>query len=127
MPLESLQLPDFAQAWANDILVYVGFGTLVGLAAKGVMPGRDPGGSVATLVMGIVGTLMGCGLLSYYYGERVSVIGPVGFVVGTLGAFTILALYRLLGGDWFIEGGRPLRRYQSSYRRRRYYDSAYYD
>ena len=128
MPLDSLQLPDYAREWANDLLVYVGFGTLVGLVAKGIMPGRDPGGSVATVVMGIVGTLMGCGMISYYYGERVTVIGPVGFVVGTVGAFTILALYRLIGGYFFIEGGHPIRRYRSSYRRRRrYYNSAYYD
>lgn len=30
------------QQWANDVLVWIGFGTLVGLLAKTIMPGRDP-------------------------------------------------------------------------------------
>ena len=42
----------------NELLVWVGFGTLVGLAAKAIMPGRDPGGAVATVLMGIVLTVI---------------------------------------------------------------------
>ena len=34
----------------NEMLRWVGFGTLVGLAAKAIMPGRDPGGAVATIL-----------------------------------------------------------------------------
>ena len=37
---------------AHEVLVWVGFGTLVGLAGKAIMPGRDPGGAVATLMTG---------------------------------------------------------------------------
>ena len=50
-----------AQQWANDVLIWVGFGTIVGLAAKAIMPGRDPGGAVATLAMGVGGSIIGCG------------------------------------------------------------------
>lgn len=91
--------------WANDILVWVGFGTVVGLLAKAIMPGRDPGGAVATLAMGIGGTVIGCGVVSYFVeGHRVTPISPLGFFVGTGGAFIILFFYRLLGGRFFREG-----------------------
>lgn len=96
---------------ANDVLVWVGFGTLVGLLAKAIMPGRDPGGAVATLAMGIGGTIIGCGIVEFFYaGERVTPISPLGFVVSTGGAFVILLFYRILGGFWFREGEvRPRR------------------
>ena len=35
--------------WIDHVLTWVGFGTVVGLLAKAIMPGRDPGGAVATL------------------------------------------------------------------------------
>ena len=69
------------------------------------MPGRDPGGTIATLMMGIGGTVIGCGILSYFTeGKRISPISPLGFVVGTAGAFLLLFFYRLMGGYFFREG-----------------------
>src|SRR5262249_26494630 len=59
--MDQVELTAAAQQWANDVLVWIGFGTLVGLVAKAIMPGRDPGGAVATLVMGIGGVIFGCG------------------------------------------------------------------
>jgi len=49
----AIALPEVIGQWANDILLWVGFGTLVGLAAKAIMPGKDPGGALTTLIMGI--------------------------------------------------------------------------
>jgi uncharacterized membrane protein YeaQ/YmgE (transglycosylase-associated protein family) len=87
------------------MLTWVGFGTLSGLLAKAIMPGRDPGGTVATLMMGIGGTVIGSGTLMFFTGgERVTPISPLGFVVATGGAFILLAFYRILGGYWFREG-----------------------
>ena len=104
-------LGEQVQQWANDILVWIGFGTLVGLLAKAVMPGRDPGGAVATLLMGIGGTVIGCATLGYFYtGHRVTPISPLGLAVATGGAFVLLLFYRLLGGYWFVEGDTPPRR-----------------
>ncbi len=105
----------YVQTLANDILVWIGFGTLVGLLAKAIMPGRDPGGAVATLAMGIGGTVLGCGAVSFFcQGHRVTPISPLGLVAATGGAFLLLFFYRLLGGYWFIEGETrrrsPLRR-----------------
>jgi uncharacterized membrane protein YeaQ/YmgE (transglycosylase-associated protein family) len=122
-----MQLPAAAQQWANDVLVWVGFGTLVGLMAKAIMPGRDPGGAVITLMMGIGGALIGCSALMYFTnGQRISPITPIGFVVATAGAFVLLFFYRLLGGKFFIEGdrGMPGEGGVPAYGRRRYYRSS---
>lgn len=107
---------DYAQLaeWANLALTWIGFGTVVGLAAKAVMPGRDPGGAIATLLMGIAGTLIGCALLKFFYpGEEIQPVSLEGFAVGAGGAFILLMFYKVLGGYWFTEGE------QVSYRHRR--------
>jgi len=105
---EDLFFNDQVQQWANDLLVWVGFGTLVGLLAKAIMPGRDPGGAVATLAMGIGGTVIVCGTLAYFnHGQRVTPISPLGLAVATGGAFILLFFYRLLAGYWFVEGDTP--------------------
>ena len=100
---------DFMQAasdWAHTALVWIGFGTLAGIIAKLIMPGRDPGGPIATLLMGIAGCCLGLGLLSYFTGgERITPISPLGFVVATGGAALLLFFHRLLGGYFFTEAG----------------------
>lgn len=102
-------MPDNALAeqlgqWANDVLVWIGYGTLVGLLAKAIMPGRDPGGPVTTLMMGIGGAVIGCGTLMFVWeGHRVTPLSPLGFVVATGGAFVLLGFYRLLAGRLFHE------------------------
>jgi len=109
-----METPDFltqVASVAHMLLEWVGFGTLVGLMAKAIMPGRDPGGAVATLAMGIGGTVIGCGTLSYFYeGQYITPISPLGFMVATAGAFVLLFFYRLLSGRWFVEGDQPVRR-----------------
>ncbi len=127
--MDDALLNEQLQQGANDVLVWVGFGTLVGLLAKAIMPGRDPGGAVATLAMGIGGTVIGCATLSYFYqGQRVTPISPLGMAVATGGAFVLLFFYRLLGGYWFVEGDLPpRRRLRRPLRSRRYRSSRYVD
>ena len=115
---------DFDQLaeYARLALTWIGFGTVVGLAAKAIMPGRDPGGAIATVLMGIVGTLIGCAMCQYFWdqGTRVDPISLQGFAVGTGGAFVILMLYKILGGYWFVEGeGGVYRRRRRTRRRSR--------
>lgn len=108
-----------AEVWANLVLTWVGFGTIVGLLAKLIMPGRDPGGAVATLLMGIGGTVIGCGVVSYFYrGAPITPISLMGFLCGTAGAFVLLFFYKLLGGYWFIEGETPTVLHRQRRRRR---------
>lgn len=77
-----------------DILLWIIFGLVVGAIAKLLMPGRDPGGFILTMVIGIVGALVG-GWLGramglYREGE------PVGFIMAVVGAIVLLGLYRLV-------------------------------
>lgn len=119
------------ESFATLVLTWIGFGTIVGLAAKGLMPGRDPGGAVATLLMGVAGSVIGCALLKFLHrGVDVSPISLLGFCVGTGGAFIILAFYKILGGYWFVEGEHVTRRHirrRRSGRRAARYDSAHID
>jgi uncharacterized membrane protein YeaQ/YmgE (transglycosylase-associated protein family) len=119
---------DFDQLaiYANLALTWIGFGTVVGLAAKAVMPGRDPGGAIATVLMGIAGTLIGCAILQYFSeaGSTVKPISLEGFAVGAGGALVILTFYKVLGGYWFVEGEFQTR---SRRRRRRRVRTAYDD
>jgi len=112
-----------AEQAANEMLLWVGFGTLIGLAAKAIMPGRDPGGAVSTMMMGIAGSVIGCGCLAFFWhGTRVSPVSILGAVVSTAGAFTLLFFYKLLSGCFFTEaedGDHFLHRYRRTRRRRK--------
>lgn len=99
-----MEIPDAIRQFANDVLLWIGFGTLVGLLAKAIMPGRDPGGALGTLLMGICGSVIGSGTLMVFgNGLRVSPVSVVGFVVATGGALFLLFFYRLLAGYFFRE------------------------
>ena len=76
------------------IIGWIVFGLLVGIVAKFLMPGRDPGGFVITIVIGIVGALIGgfIGRAAGWYREG----DPVGFVMAVLGAIVLLFLYRMV-------------------------------
>ncbi len=92
------------QMWVHDVLAWIGFGTLVGLLARALMPGRDPGGAVITLALGIGGAVIGCGTWALTVeGQRITPVSPIGIIVATGGAFGLLFFYRLLGGYWFRE------------------------
>lgn len=71
-------------------------GLLVGIVAKFLMPGRDPGGFIITAIIGIVGavlaTFLGRALGFYQVGE------PAGFIASVLGAIILLFLYRMVTG-----------------------------
>ncbi|WP_298867233.1 GlsB/YeaQ/YmgE family stress response membrane protein [uncultured Gimesia sp.] len=117
------------QEAVNEMLVWVGFGTLVGLAAKAIMPGKDPGGAVSTLLMGIGGSVVGCGTLMFFWdGAKVTPISTFGFLAATGGAFILLFFYRLLSGSFFAEsedGERWLHRRRRRRRARRLVDETY--
>jgi len=97
---------DIFTQWANYLLIWIGFGTLVGLLAKAVLPGKDPGGAFATVMIGIIGSIIGAGTLVFFSDSlRVTPISPVGFVVAIIGTALLLVVYRLLNGNLVREGG----------------------
>lgn len=69
------------------------FGLIVGALAKLLMPGRDPGGIIVTMLIGIVGAVLGG-----WVGQAVGMYGPdepAGFIMSLLGAIVLLLLYRM--------------------------------
>jgi uncharacterized membrane protein YeaQ/YmgE (transglycosylase-associated protein family) len=77
------------------ILGWILFGLIVGALAKLVMPGRDPGGIIVTMLLGIAGAVLGgfIGRALGWYGEGEA----AGYIVSFLGAVALLWLYRMIG------------------------------
>jgi uncharacterized membrane protein YeaQ/YmgE (transglycosylase-associated protein family) len=76
------------------VLGWMLFGLIVGALAKLLMPGRDPGGIIVTMAIGIVGALVGGWL-----GRAVGWYGPndgAGYIVSILGAILLLWIYRMI-------------------------------
>jgi uncharacterized membrane protein YeaQ/YmgE (transglycosylase-associated protein family) len=76
------------------IIAWILFGLVVGIIAKLLMPGRDPGGFIVTILIGIAGALLGgfIGRAMGFYGESEG----AGWIVSILGAILLLAIYRMM-------------------------------
>lgn len=95
--MPEFQLSPVAQQWVNVVLIWVGFGALAGLLAKALLPLRRPTGSIPTLVLGIVGSVVGLLVLSLIFdSDQFNPLSPIGFLAATGGAFLLLILYRVL-------------------------------
>jgi uncharacterized membrane protein YeaQ/YmgE (transglycosylase-associated protein family) len=76
------------------IIGWIVFGLIVGALAKLVMPGRDPGGIIVTMLLGIAGSLLGG-----FIGRSLGWYGPnqaAGFLMSFAGAVLLLVLYRMV-------------------------------
>ncbi|HSJ24211.1 MAG TPA: GlsB/YeaQ/YmgE family stress response membrane protein [Longimicrobiales bacterium] len=79
------------------VVAWILFGLVAGAIAKFIMPGKDPGGCLGTVIIGILGAVIGG-----FVGNELLNIGSVtGFNlpslgIAILGAIILLALYRLL-------------------------------
>jgi uncharacterized membrane protein YeaQ/YmgE (transglycosylase-associated protein family) len=77
-----------------SLLGTVVFGLIVGALAKLVMPGRDPGGILVTMLLGVAGAVVGG-----FIGRTLGLYGAgesAGFIMATLGAIALLTVYRLI-------------------------------
>ena len=79
-----------------SILGWIFFGLVVGVVAKLLIPGRDPGGMIVTILLGIGGALVSgfLGRLLGWYGEG----DPVGFFMAVMGSILVLFVYRKFSG-----------------------------
>lgn len=75
-----------------NILLTIIIGAIVGALAKLVMPGKDPGGVIITILLGVAGSFV-AGMLGHSLGWYASGEGP-GIIASVLGAVVLLALYR---------------------------------
>ena len=85
------------------ILGWIVFGLIAGLIAKAIMPGRDPGGALVTILLGIVGAVIGGWIATALrIGGRGGNVSAPGFLVSlvfaVLGSLLVLAVYRLATG-----------------------------
>ncbi len=95
-------MPDFelsqtAQQWTNVVLIWLGFGIVAGLLARVLIPGREPGGAVGTLLIGVVGSCIGPLALGYLLERRdFNPISPLGLLAAVAGAVVLLVGYRVI-------------------------------
>lgn len=76
-----------------SIIALIVSGLIIGVIAKLLMPGRDPGGFIITILLGIAGMFLGSYVgraLGWYKPGQ-----PAGWIVSILGALILLALYHL--------------------------------
>jgi uncharacterized membrane protein YeaQ/YmgE (transglycosylase-associated protein family) len=78
------------------ILGWIIIGGIAGAIAKLIMPGRDPGGIIVTILLGIAGAV-----LAGFIGQAVGWYSPgegAGFIAAIVGALLLLFLYRMIAG-----------------------------
>ena len=81
-----------------ELLQWIGLGLVVGVLAKVIMPGKDPGGIVMTTILGIVGAMIGGWIGSRLGLGRVTGFNWYSLVVATSGALLLLFANRKLRG-----------------------------
>ena len=79
------------------ILGWIVIGGLAGLIAKAIMPGRDPGGCIITILLGIGGAVV-AGFIGRAVGWYDADNAGAGFIAAVLGAIIILFVYRMIAG-----------------------------
>jgi uncharacterized membrane protein YeaQ/YmgE (transglycosylase-associated protein family) len=80
-----------------DILWTLIIGLIVGAIAKLLMPGRDPGGFIVTMLLGVAGALL-AGFLGRAMGWYETTNSGPGIIASVLGAMLLLFLYRVFTG-----------------------------
>jgi uncharacterized membrane protein YeaQ/YmgE (transglycosylase-associated protein family) len=76
-----------------QILSLILVGLLVGLAAKLLMPGKDPGGFIITILLGIAGSFVGAFIAGYL---QIGAGWFTSFAMAVIGAMLLLAIYRVV-------------------------------
>ncbi|HUP65580.1 MAG TPA: GlsB/YeaQ/YmgE family stress response membrane protein [Thermoanaerobaculia bacterium] len=78
-----------------NIIGWILFGLVVGAIAKLLMPGKDPGGWIVTILLGIAGSFVGGFLGQMLLGQNNQAAGWIGSIIG---AMILLLIYRLVVG-----------------------------
>ena len=79
----------------SAIITTLVIGLVVGAIAKLLMPGRDPGGCIITILLGRAGAFVGTWLGRLFFGDQNY---AAGWIMSVAGAMLLLLLYRLVAG-----------------------------
>ncbi len=80
----------------RGIIGWIIIGAVAGVLGKWIMPGKDPGGFIVTILLGIAGAL-----LAGFIGQAVGFYSAgegAGWIGATVGAIILLAIYRMVKG-----------------------------
>ena len=80
------------------IIAWIVFGLLAGWVAKMLVPGRDPQGCIITMVIGVLGAVIGGFIGSWLGFGAVTGFNLKSFLIAVVGSVLLLALYHLLRG-----------------------------
>jgi len=94
----------------GTIISWAAFGLVIGLIARLLYPGRQPMGFIATMILGIVGSLLG-GFISYLFGFRpeAGAFNGGGWIMSIVGAMIVVWLGLFIGSHSTSTGMRPMR------------------
>jgi uncharacterized membrane protein YeaQ/YmgE (transglycosylase-associated protein family) len=79
-----------------SLILFLLFGQIVGVVARFIVPGREPGGWVVSILLGIAGSFVGAFLgraLGFYREGQ-----PAGFIMSVLGAVLLVVAYHAISG-----------------------------
>ena len=79
---------------AHGIIWMLLVGLIIGAVAKLLMPGKDPGGCIITILLGIAGAFVGTWLGRMFWGENYT----AGWIMSVVGAMVLLLIYRMIAG-----------------------------
>ena len=93
----------------GTIISWAAFGLVIGLIARMLYPGPQPMGFIATMILGIVGSLLG-GYMSFLFGFRpeAGAFSGGGWIMSILGAMIVVWIGLMLGGYRGSTGMRPM-------------------
>jgi len=92
-----MELSADALSWVNLILVWIGFGTVVGLVANLFLPAGNSSTFFSNLVIGITGSCAGpVAFVLFLKPQHFHPMSPIGFAVAVLASIILLVLYRCL-------------------------------
>jgi uncharacterized membrane protein YeaQ/YmgE (transglycosylase-associated protein family) len=80
------------------VISWIVVGLIAGVLAKLIMPGRGPGGFLLTIVIGMIGALIGGFVVQLLGGTGLTGFSVWSILVATLGSIILLAIYRLFAG-----------------------------
>ncbi|MEU4739846.1 GlsB/YeaQ/YmgE family stress response membrane protein [Actinosynnema sp. NPDC023658] len=82
------------------ILGWIVLGLIAGAIAKAIMPGRDPGGIIITMLLGIVGAIIGGFIGRAIFGTDINTFFDLStWLLAILGSLVVLGIYRMVTGN----------------------------